>query len=508
MPKDSLVPPTFAELVSSQGPTTISSKLRNAKHAYSQIKDRLGLGHHEEEDNASTQKSRLGHAKVPSISTHPAPEDLIDLETAIDMTNISDSSLEPTRSARSSRHSSQSSFRADKYEPRVLHGWTLTPDVGFRAVCKAIKRTAFEKSDLPIIVSLEVHADLDQQQVMVDIMQEEWKGYLVDQAHPTCDPNERQPRLEELRHKILVKVKKATQPPMLKNGVPVTGPQQDANVVASVATKSQTSLTPTTSTPTALTPRTASDDRDSGVSDSDDNRAPSSKKKKPKKNAICENLSRLGIYTHSEHFSDFHAPAASHPPHIFSIAEGDILDLHNDKRAEMFTHNRRYFMRAYPSGRRIDSSNPDPSVFWRKGVQMVALNWQHWDEGTMINEGMFGGGRGWVLKPPGFLDDAHPVTRQTLDFRITILAGQQIPLPPDVKKEKDFHPYVKCELHVDKYENNDGLPNMAKVSGPWIAGTYKVCTNVSKGVEPDWGSGATIKYENIPNVVEQLSFLR
>lgn len=43
-------------------------------------------------------------------------------------------------------------------EPAVFHGYTLTKEVPFRDVCRAIKEKAFVASDLPIIVSLEVHA--------------------------------------------------------------------------------------------------------------------------------------------------------------------------------------------------------------------------------------------------------------------------------------------------------------------------------------------------------------
>ena len=86
------------------------------------------------------------------------------------------------------------SLRSNKSgEPLVLHGWTLTAPVGFRAVCKSIREAAFVSSDLPIIASLEVHADLDQQEVMVQIMKEEWAGLLIDEAHPECNPEERLP---------------------------------------------------------------------------------------------------------------------------------------------------------------------------------------------------------------------------------------------------------------------------------------------------------------------------
>ncbi|KAG8732089.1 hypothetical protein FRC12_019437 [Ceratobasidium sp. 428] len=43
-------------------------------------------------------------------------------------------------------------------EPAVFHGYTLTKEVPFRDVCRAIGETSFVTSDLPVIVSLEVHA--------------------------------------------------------------------------------------------------------------------------------------------------------------------------------------------------------------------------------------------------------------------------------------------------------------------------------------------------------------
>ena len=85
-----------------------------------------------------------------------------------------DPASDPSRLAPSS---SPQQFRA---EPRVLHGYTLTQSIPFRAVCHAIRNSAFVASDLPLIVSLEVHANLDQQQTMVQIMKESWQGNLVD----------------------------------------------------------------------------------------------------------------------------------------------------------------------------------------------------------------------------------------------------------------------------------------------------------------------------------------
>jgi len=153
-------------------------------------------------------------------------------------------------------------------------------------------------------------------------------------------------------------------------------------------------------------------------------------------------------------------------------------------------------------------------MFWRKGVQMVALNWQSWDEGTMLNEAMFAGEHGWVLKPAAFRshdpNSAPPlsISRVTLDFQITIFAGQHIPLPLDMEVSKGFCPYVKVELHVDKVEGQQ-VEEGARTK----EGKYKRATKWRKSDHPedhpDFGEeGTVLSFPNVPNVIEELSFLR
>jgi phosphatidylinositol phospholipase C, delta len=363
-------------------------------------------------------------------------------------------------------------------EPLVLHGWTLTAPVGFRAVCRTIRETAFVTSNLPIIISLEVHADVEQQEKMVDIMQEEWKGLLIDQAHEACNPDERLPRLEELLNKILIKVKKA----------------------------SSDKLAPSPST-NSLAPVKSRTDGDSGQSGSEDER--STQKKKVK---ICERLSNLGIYTHSEHFVSFEAKSARKPPHVFSIGESMINELHDTKKEQLIAHNRDFFMRAYPAGFRIDSSNLDPSGFWRKGVQMVALNWQNCDMGMMLNEGMFAGENGWVLKPPGYRSDPNePIRYKALDLKITVYAGQHIPIPAN-QTERGFHPYIRCDLHVQKPEiarKDEGNKDEVKKREAVDPADYKQKTPYRKGDHPDFGEeGHVLAFRTVEKVVEELSFVR
>lgn len=195
------------------------------------------------------------------------------------------------------------------------------------------------------------------------------------------------------------------------------------------------------------------------------------------------------------------------------------MEVHQSHGPTLFSHNRHYLMRAYPSGLRVSSSNLDPSVFWRKGVQMVALNWQKWDQGMMLNEGMFAGEGGWVLKPEGYRGSDKPqrdaatskesqasaIVHKTLDLIVEVCAGHAIPLPIGDESAKGFHPYVKCELHVEKPEERTGAP--IEGGGKSKDGEYKRRTKKKQGIEPDF-DGERLEFIGIARVVEELSFMR
>lgn len=259
----------------------------------------------------------------------------------------------------------QTLSRKSTKEPRVLHGYTLTKDITFRDVCEAIKDYGFATTDLPLIVSLEVHCSAEQQERMVDIMRQTWGDLLLPEPEEDakCLPTP-----EELRSKILVKVKYA--PPNDTGGS--TTPEDLDNTVANAV---------------------------SGGLPDEPGQPKQRAAKKPSK--IIQALSKMGIYTRGVSFKSLMQPEANMPTHIFSLSEGGVMEVHKESRKALFDHNKRYLMRAYPSGMRILSSNLDPAVFWRKGIQIVALNWQNWDEGMMLNEGMFAGTGGYVLKPAG-----------------------------------------------------------------------------------------------------------
>lgn len=280
------------------------------------------------------------------------------------------------KSPSSMRSSSSTSL---SNEPRVLHGYTLTKEVSFREVCATIRKHAFEASDLPLIISLEVHCNSEQQAIMVDIMKEAW-GDVAVVAPPEDQAPAVLPSPETLRGKILVKVKYA---PPNKSSL---GSDGDGG-----------------------------EEEGLGRTDSD---LPGKAAEKKKPSKIIRALSDLGIYTRAVSFKSWGQPEASMPAHIFSLSEKKFITHYEENGAKLFEHNRDYMLRAYPSGLRFGSSNLNPPPFWGSGAQIVALNWQQTDEGMMLNEGMFGGTNGYVLKPEGicfptFISAPSPLTAGT-----------------------------------------------------------------------------------------------
>jgi Phosphatidylinositol-specific phospholipase C, Y domain len=201
---------------------------------------------------------------------------------------------------------------------------------------------------------------------------------------------------------------------------------------------------------------------------------------------------------------------ATIPTHVFSLSETDIKDMHENQKEALLNHNKNFMMRVFPSAIRVTSSNMDPSLFWKQGAQMVALNWQNFDMGMMLNEAMFAGRHGWVLKPQRYRgmqvdSSAKDIDRggTAVNISIAIFAGQGLALPLGDSSPKDFHPYVTCQLHLSQDE--DIVPKNQKRGSE--AKRYKLRTKASTGIDPDFG-GEELTFPHTTAIIEELSFLR
>lgn len=195
--------------------------------------------------------------------------------------------------------SNSSSYRA---EPRVLHGYTLTKDMPFRAVCATIRDWAFKASNLPLIVSLEVHTSPQQQEIMVELMTEYWKGLLVDLPLDTSQTSENiaLPTLKELEGKILVKVKRSS------HAKPSAAP-------------AITSANPTTlQAPAQPLERTRSKESIVSSNTTESEEAPGGEKKPPApKPKVIDALSKLGVYFGGYHYKGLDAPGNCSQPRAY-----------------------------------------------------------------------------------------------------------------------------------------------------------------------------------------------
>jgi hypothetical protein len=169
----------------------------------------------------------------------------------------------------------------------MIPGYTLTKEMSFREVCQTIRDYAFASSNLPLIVSLEVHTSPEQQEIMVELMKEYWGGMLVDLPIDPSVASEatKLPTLKDLENKILVKVKRVSH--------------------KSVATPAK----PTTlQAPAELTPQQTNQSAQSDItSDSEDDGAAAEKPPAPKPKVI-DALSKLGVYFGGYHYKGLDVP--------------------------------------------------------------------------------------------------------------------------------------------------------------------------------------------------------
>lgn len=347
--------------------------------------------------------------------------------------------------------------QSNKEEPRVLHGYTATKEIPFRAVCEVVRDYAFFASDLPLIASLEVHCSHEQQELMVEIMNECWKKYLVDIPENFSDETPLPP-LESLRRKILIKVK-------------YSKPEKSS---------SKTLL------------KKSSKETVDGEADEE------GQVEATKKGKISEALSKLGVYVRSCHFDSLDQPEAKIPTHVFALSEKKLISLQDEHKDALWKHNLKFLMRAYPKGTRVRSSNLDPAPFWRQGIQMVALNWQQINAAMMMNDAMFAGTGGWVAKPEGYRVEGKTIDRINFDLTVRVLAAQNL----DAEAKSTPNVFIKCELHVGS-KDGDAIANEGKNKG----GEWKLKSAIRHSKDPDF-AGDTLEFKGVERANPELSFVR
>lgn len=303
--------------------------------------------------------------------------------------------------------------------PVVYHGKTLTSSVPVRDVCVAIKKYAFVSSPYPIIISLEVRCDVQNQDKLAAIIVDVFGDLLVKDIVPEIDGI---PSPEDLKGRILIKAK-APKPP--------AAPRTSTHLSVSPPSTSRDSTDSTTesessSHSSSLSRRIA---RRLSISSSPSDKAP--KAVAP----VSKHLASLPVYTTGVRYAGFSKLVTYDSHHIFSVSERTANRiLKEGSEADWIKHNFTHLVRVYPKGVRLGSSNFDPQPYWAAGAQLVAINYQTLDWGSLVNHAMFHSPVGYVLKPQA-MRHKHPEQEQRYRLSVRLISAQRLPPAADLYVE-------------------------------------------------------------------------
>ncbi|EEY23660.1 1-phosphatidylinositol-4,5-bisphosphate phosphodiesterase delta-1 [Verticillium alfalfae VaMs.102] len=172
---------------------------------------------------------------------------------------------------------------------------------------------------------------------------------------------------------------------------------------------------------------------------------------------IIPELSALGVYAQSvkppnNSWFDPGGQFVGPHHHLINVSESGLGAHLPAQSTHIANHNARHLMRVYPKGTRISSRNLKPVPFWAVGAQICALNWQTFGAAMQINEALFSGTDGYVLKPPAIRsggDGQLTDKRRKKKLRLHVAGASDVPLP-DGRAPDDIKPYLTCTLvHPD-----------------------------------------------------------
>lgn len=313
----------------------------------------------------------------------------------------------------------------DRQEPKVTHGYTLVSNIPFREVCKTIRdavdRDAAEavgQSPSPILVSLENHCDRDGQLRLVQIMKEVWEDRLL--SLPAREQQVGEPaRLCDLGAKIAV---------IVEYHLPDEANDPDSSSSSSSSSDSE--------------------------EEKQARKEYEAKKQATPPSIIIPELAELGVYGQSVKPRDTlwytDGKIKDGPPehHLINISESGLAPHAAGHAAEIAQHNARHLMRIFPKGTRISSRNLSPVPFWAVGAQICALNWQTFGASMQLNEALFAGTAGYVLKPASLRAGGSGIPAlgaRRKSLRLRVIGATDVPLPPG-RETDSLKPYLTCTL--------------------------------------------------------------
>ena len=97
-----------------------------------------------------------------------------------------------------------------------------------------------------------------------------------------------------------------------------------------------------------------------------------------------------------------------------------------------------------------------PVPFWNVGAQICALNWQTFGGSLQLNEALFSGSDGYVLKPAALRagGSGKLSTGRAQKLHLQIAGATDVPVPSG-RDVNEIKPYISCTLvHPDDLQGN------------------------------------------------------
>lgn len=318
-------------------------------------------------------------------------------------------------------------------EPKVTHGFTLVSHISFRMVCETIRdvfdediaasKRASGHAPAPLLLSLENHCGDHGQRRLVQLMQEVFGDRLLskpvrEEGHQEQEGSGEHITLEELGTSIVV---------IVEHHLPTEVNSSDSD---------------------------SSDDSE-GEAEKLARKEYKEKKDKGKESAstIVPELAALGVYAQSVKPSDnswYNPGVLVNGPHhhLINVSETGLSAHLPTNSQAIARHNAHHLMRVFPKGTRISSSNLKPVPFWALGAQICALNWQTFGLSNQLNDALFAGTDGYVLKPIALRagGDGNLNTGRKKKLRLHVVGATDIPLHEDSEADS-IRPYLTCTLY-------------------------------------------------------------
>lgn len=414
----------------------------------------------------------------------------------------------------------------DEKGPVVCHG-ALTAAIPLVNVFKVIRKYAFISSPFPLIVSLEIHCNKENQKIINNNLKEIFNDLL----YLTNSDETILPSPLELRHKIIVKAKKPKNLILDSSGITTlvsrNGSSNDENLFSFTSSQnddSEESNSTASSPPLSLFASSVNVKSDSTSSayvaePTNFNRIKRIGHLKGRTPVIKEILDNSTI--HGLKYRNFSLPESKTTAHCFSLNEKkvDSMSKESSLKLAIDKHNRRYLMRIYPHALRYKSSNFNPINYWKLGTQMVATNWQTNDLGQQINLAMFQltnqkneiSHSGYVLKPKSLITPVPKVNdivnlyrklqdkyiKNPFEINIRILSAQLLPkIEKKGSSNPNFAPYVSLKFINDDsalVKSLHNLKNCVKVSDLEI----RTNTCPGNGFNPVWETEVSFTVSNL-----------